>query len=186
MALATSADHQAVGPGTPQAKLHLARGAPRRTTETPPRSRAGRPSGETPPRSRVMRTLGRNSASLEGYAHPRAPSGKTPPRSRVMRTLGRISASLEGYAHPRAGLRLARGLCAPSGGFPPRSGVSRVRRSCTHSPDRSIKCSGTPRAPGSRTNPRHAGPLTPPGNHIPALFRQPLVRPSPPLYSAVR
>jgi hypothetical protein len=143
MALATSAVHQAVGPGTPQAKLHLARGAPRRTTETPPRSRAGRPSGETPPRSRVMRTL------------------------------GRISASLEGYAHPRVGLRLARWLCAPSSGFPARSGVSRVRRSRTHSPDRSIKCSGTLWVPGSRTHPRHTGPLTPPGNHIPALFRQP-------------
>jgi hypothetical protein len=129
-------------PGTPREKLRLARGAPRRTTETPPRSMAGRP-------------------------------------------LGRNSASLEGYAHPRADLRLARGLCAPSGGFPPLSGLSRVRRSRTHSPDRSIKCSSTPRAPGSRTNPRHAGPLTPPGNHIPALFHRPLVRPSPPLYNAV-
>jgi hypothetical protein len=26
--------------------------------------------------------------------------------------------------------------------------------------------------PGSRTNPRHAGPLTQPGNPTPALFRQ--------------
>jgi hypothetical protein len=28
-------------------------------------------------------------------------------------------------------------------------------------------------APKSKTNPRHAVPLTPPGNHIPALFHQP-------------
>jgi hypothetical protein len=42
-----------------------------------------------------------------------------------------------------------------------------------HSPDQSIKCSGTPQAPGSKANPRHADPLTPPGNHILALFRQP-------------
>jgi hypothetical protein len=27
--------------------------------------------------------------------------------------------------------------------------------------------------PESKTNPRHVVPLTPPGNHIPALFRQP-------------
>jgi hypothetical protein len=29
------------------------------------------------------------------------------------------------------------------------------------------------RAPKSKVNPRHTGPLTPPGNHIPALFDQP-------------
>jgi hypothetical protein len=90
-----------------------------------------------------------------------------------MRSLGRISASLEGYTHPRAGLRFARGLCAPSGGSPLRSGVSRVRRPRAHFPDWSIKCFDMPRAPGSKENPHHAGPLTPPGNHIPPLFRQP-------------
>jgi hypothetical protein len=30
------------------------------------------------------------------------------------------------------------------------------------------------RAPGSRANPRHTGPLTPPGNPTPALFHRPL------------
>jgi hypothetical protein len=30
-----------------------------------------------------------------------------------------------------------------------------------------------PLALGSKANPRHAGPLTPPGNHIPTQFRQP-------------
>jgi hypothetical protein len=73
-----------------------------------------------------------------------------------------ISASLEGYAPPRANFRLARGLRAPSGGSPPRlratrptssespprSRVSRVHNPRAHSPDRSIKCSDTPRAPG--------------------------------------
>jgi hypothetical protein len=117
----TNTAQQAVGPSTPRAKLRLARGARRRNTETPPRSRAGRP-------------------------------------------LGRDSASLEGYAHPRAGLRLARGSRGSAATGP-------LRRA--HSPDRSIKCSDTPRAPESKSNPRHAGPLTPPGNHIPALFRQP-------------
>jgi hypothetical protein len=43
----------------------------------------------------------------------------------------------------------------------------------TSSPDRSIKCSGTLRAPRSKANPRHTNPLKPPGNHIPALFDQP-------------
>jgi hypothetical protein len=51
--------HQAVGPGTPRAKLRFARGAQRCTTETLPRSRPGR-------------TLGRDFASLEGWTPPRA------------------------------------------------------------------------------------------------------------------
>jgi hypothetical protein len=70
-------------------------------------------------------------------------------------------------------LRLARGLDAPSGESPPRSRTPRAHDPRTHSPDRSIKCTGTTREPGSKANPRHADPLTPPGNHIPALFRQP-------------
>jgi hypothetical protein len=114
--------------------------------------------------------LGRNSASLEGHS---APSGDTPPRSRAGCPLWRHSTSLEDWTPPRARLRLARGLCAPWGGSPPHSRLSRVHLSRTHSPDRSIKCSNTTRAPGSKANPRHAGPPTPPGNHIPALFRQP-------------
>jgi hypothetical protein len=43
----------------------------------------------------------------------------------------------------------------------------------TFFPDRSIKCSDTSRTPRSKANPSHAGPLTPPGNHIPMLFDQP-------------
>jgi hypothetical protein len=81
-----------------------------------------------------------------------------------MRALGRDSASLEGWTPPRAKLRLARGSHGSAATGPWRR---------AHSPDRSIKCSDTPRAPESRANPRHAGPLTPPGNHIPALFRRP-------------
>jgi hypothetical protein len=42
----------------------------------------------------------------------------------------------------------------------------------TYSLDESIKCSGTPQMLGSKANPRHAGPLTSPGNHIPSLFHQ--------------
>jgi hypothetical protein len=59
MAQETSAARQAAGPGTPRANLRLARGDQHRTTETSPRSRAGRP-------------LGRNSTSLEGWTPPRA------------------------------------------------------------------------------------------------------------------
>jgi hypothetical protein len=83
--------------------------------------------------------------------------------ARGLGATAQISASLEGYAPPRADLRLARGLRAPLGGSlprlrathppssesPPRSGVTRVRNPRTHSPDQSIKCSDTPWAPGS-------------------------------------
>jgi hypothetical protein len=62
MAQATSAAHQTVGLGTPRANLRLARGgARRRTTETPPRSRAPAP-------------YHRNSASLEAVQSPAAPA----------------------------------------------------------------------------------------------------------------
>jgi hypothetical protein len=143
MALATSAAHQMVGPSTPREKLRFTRGAQLRTTEIPPRSRAGRP-------------LRQNSASLEGWTPPRAklrlargldaPSGETPPRSRAICAVGRVSASLEALAGPPLPHPL---------------------------PDRSIKYSDTTQAPGSKENPRHADPLTSPGNHILALFRQP-------------
>jgi hypothetical protein len=43
----------------------------------------------------------------------------------------------------------------------------------TCSPDWSIKYSGMSRAPGSKANPHHADPLTPPGNHISTLFDRP-------------
>jgi hypothetical protein len=142
------------------AKYRLARGTRRHHTETPLRLRAGRP-------------LGRNSASLEGRMPPRArlrlargpdaPSGETPPRSRAGCPLGRNSALLEARTPPRAELRLARGQYGSTTTGPRRH---------THSPDQSIKCSGALRTPGSRANPRHAGPLIPPRNPTPALFRQ--------------
>jgi hypothetical protein len=192
----TSAAHQPASLGTPRANFRLARGpgaAPRnlclaRGADAPsgkslPRSRGGRPSGESPPRSRAPRPLGRISASLEGRTAPRAnlrltggpraPSGESLPRSRAPRPLGRISASLEGLAPPRANLRLARGDDAPSRNSLLRSRPTRARDTCAHSPDQSIKCSDMPRVPGSNANPRHAGPLTPPGNHISAPFHQP-------------
>jgi hypothetical protein len=40
-------------------------------------------------------------------------------------------------------------------------------------PEQSIKCSGTPQALRLKANPLHAGPLTPPGNHIPTMFTNP-------------
>jgi hypothetical protein len=107
---------------------------------------------------------------------PRYPSGDSPPRSRGWCHLGRFSASLEGLTPPRAILHLARGPSAPSGDSPPRSRPTRARDPRAHFPDQSIKCSGTPWVPGSKANPRHAGPLTPPGNHIPVLFSQPSPR----------
>jgi hypothetical protein len=120
MAQIISATHQASILGIPRANFSLARG---------------------------LGATAQISASLEGYVPPRAdlrlarglraPSGGSPPRSRATCPLGWISASLEGYAPP------------PSSESPPRSGVTRVRNPRTHSPDQSIKCSDTPRAPGS-------------------------------------
>jgi hypothetical protein len=90
-------------------------------------------------------------------------------------------------AAPR-NLRLARELDTPSGEFLHRSRarlpLRRVpvsleaaldpwNRTC--SPDRSIKCSGMSQEPGSKANHHRVGPLTPPGNQIPALFDQPVV-----------
>jgi hypothetical protein len=132
---------------------------------------ADAPSGKLPPRSRAGRPLGRISASLEGWTPPRAnlrlargldaPSGESPPRSRAGRPLGRISASLEGWMPPRANLRLARGLLTLAAPAPA-------------PPTRELNiCSDTPLVPGSKANPRHADPLTPPRNRILTLFRQP-------------
>jgi hypothetical protein len=118
-----------------------------------------------------------------------APLGETPLRSRGTAPYQRNSVSLEGWTPPQERLRLARGLDATSGRTPPRSRLSRVRRSRTHSPDWSIKCSDTTRAPGSRVNPRHAVPLirlgiisrrcfaNPPGEAIPSTVRHCAVRP---------
>jgi hypothetical protein len=81
-------------------------------------------------------------------------------------------------------LRLPRGLDALSGETPPRSRLSWFRRSCTHSPDRSINCSDTTRALGSKSeSPPHRPTHTAyPGAIPPSL----LVGPSPPLHGAVR
>jgi hypothetical protein len=135
----------------------------------------------------VQRTAhGPNNLSGPSSGQPRRPSSELPPRSRARRRttrsppclragrpFGRISTSLEGWTPPRANLHLARWLNAPSGESPPRSRSPRARGTRAHSLDQSIKCSGTTLVPGSKANPRHAGPLTPPGNRIPALFRQP-------------
>jgi hypothetical protein len=119
-----------------------------------------------------------NNLSGPSGIHPGHPSGRSPPRSRVARPLGQIFALLEGYPHPRADLRLARGLYAPSpsSASPSRLGVLQVRKPHTHSPERSIKHSDMPRALESKANPHHDGPLTPPGNHTPAMFHQPSLR----------
>jgi hypothetical protein len=113
--------------------------------------------------------LGRTSASLDGQA----PSHEISTSLEGQVPSHEISASLEGRTRPRANLRLARGLGAPSGESPPRSRAPPSSRPRAHSPDQGIKFSSTTRTPGSKVNPRHAGPLTPLGNRIPALFRQP-------------
>jgi hypothetical protein len=90
--------------------------------------------------------------------------GLTPP--------GRVSTSLEGLTPPRASFRLAQGTGPLERVF--RLARSRSRptpRTC--SPDRSINCSDASRVPRSKVNPHHAGPLTPPGNHIPVLYSHP-------------
>jgi hypothetical protein len=89
---------------------------------------------------------GHRAAETPPCSRARNPSGESTPCSRARRPLGRDSASLEVASDPR-------------------------RR--TYSPDQSIKCTGTAWVLGSKANPRHAGPLTPPGNHIPAMFHQP-------------
>jgi hypothetical protein len=95
---------------------------------------------------RLARGLGTVPQKLRLARGPGPPSSESTPRSRARRPLGRDSASLEVASDPR-------------------------RR--TYSPDQSIKCTGTAWVLGSKANPRHAGPLTPPGNHIPAMFHQP-------------
>jgi hypothetical protein len=127
---------------------------------------------------------GPKSLSGPSNSQPRYPSGEPPPRSRARRC------AMKPPPHsrdpdPRASFRLARG--------PPRTSLRLARgtrtaervsasleaaldpRHRTCSSDRSIKCSGMSRAPGSKANPRHVGPLTPSGNHIPVLFDQPVL-----------
>jgi hypothetical protein len=121
-----------------------------------------------PPKRSASAPLGRNSASLEGYTAipPRlrlargldAPSGETSPRSRAGRPLWWDSASLEGRTPPRVGFRLARGsrgLAAPAP--TPPTGAFNVLTQCRRPSQGRIL----------------AMALTPPGNHISALFRQP-------------
>jgi hypothetical protein len=87
--------------------------------------------------------------SIKWWA-PAPPSGETPPRSRAGRPLGRNS-----------------------GETPLRSRPPQARGPRSHFPDRSIKCSDTARASKSRANLCHACALTPLGNRIPVLLRQP-------------
>jgi hypothetical protein len=139
-----------------------------------------------------LATLGRNSASLEGYGAapvqlrlargPVAPSGEVPPRSGAGRPLERDSSSLGGWTAPRARPRLDREPRAPSSEFSSRSRASRARRFHTCSPagafnaltfaGAQVKGESTPlRAWESRPD---TAPPTP------------LAKPSPPLCNAVR
>jgi hypothetical protein len=115
----------------------------------------------------IVKHTPHNHGPVQGGAHGPSnlsdPSGFLPGHPSI-----RTPASLEGYTPPRAYLRLARGLHAPSGRSPPRSRPPRPLL-----PDQSIKRSDTTQVPRSNAYPHHAGPLTPPGNHILALFHQP-------------
>jgi hypothetical protein len=75
--------------------------------------------------------------------------------------------------YPRAILRLARGPDAPSGDSPPRSRPPQARDAAPTPPTRTLNALARHGCPGQKANTHHAGPLTPPGNHIPTLFRQP-------------
>jgi hypothetical protein len=86
----------------------------------PSSSRPRHPSGKTPPRSKGPAPYYRNSASLEGWTPSRAKlrlaRGRPEPAARQVSNLG----------IPRVEFRLDRGLCAPSGGSPPRSRAMRT------------------------------------------------------------
>jgi hypothetical protein len=108
---------------------------------------------------------------------------------------------------PRANLRPARGASTALRNSPPRSRALAPQTSFHHarrsrllerasasleaslrprrpaySPDRGIKCTNTPRPPGSKANPHHADLMSQPWNRIPAPFEQPAaVQPSPTL-----
>jgi hypothetical protein len=133
------------------------------------------PEGQAPPRVNHRLARGLGSPSGEVFAPL---EGLTPPRVnlRLARGLGapsgEVFALLEGLTPPRTSLLLAQGT-----GTPERVSASleaaldpRVR---TCSPDRSIKCPSVSQAPESNVNSHHAGPSTPLGNHISALFHQP-------------
>jgi hypothetical protein len=117
------------------------------------------PHGKPPARSRAQRPLERVSASFEGSG----PLSESSPRSRVpvpranlclvrgFRPLERISTSLEASGPSSESPPRSR-VPAPSSGSPPRSRLPLDPLHLTCSPDRSIKCSDMPRAPGSKGN----------------------------------
>jgi hypothetical protein len=145
-----------VGPSTPRAKLHLARGTLHSTNETPPRSMARRPLGRVPASLGGRTPLGRVSASLKGWTPPRAGE-----------------ASLEGWTPPRAKLHLARGshsLAAPA--TTPPTGVFNVR---THA-GAQVKHESAPCRPSDIAWESYSGAVSP---TLP-------VKPSLPLYGIVR
>jgi hypothetical protein len=156
------------------------------------KTRARQTHGPTAHQIIGLATLGRNSASLEGYGAapvqlylargPVAPSGEVPPRSRVGRPLDRDFASLgagrplergpvsiESQAPPRASLRPARGHHGPATSIPtPPAGAFNALTFA----GAQVKDESTPlRAWESR-----------PGTAPPT----PLARPSPPLCNTMR
>jgi hypothetical protein len=76
-----------------------------------------------------------------------------------------------GAASP--GLRLARGPSAPSGESPPRSRPPPTHDAAPTPPTRALNALARRGHSGQRRIPATTGPLTPPGNRIPALFHQP-------------
>jgi hypothetical protein len=76
-----------------------------------------------------------------------------------------------GAASP--GLRLARGPSAPSGESPPCSRPPPTHDAAPTPPTRALNALARRGHSGQRRIPATTGPLTPPGNRIPALFHQP-------------
>jgi hypothetical protein len=122
--------------------------------------------------SRTLKNTFRVAAVHNGKAHgskkPQRPTNRP-----VAVPLGQFPASLEGLTPPRAILRLARGPSTPSGDSPPHSRPPRARDATPTPPTRALNALAYHGRPGQKANPHHAGLLTPPGNHIPALFCQP-------------
>jgi hypothetical protein len=136
-----------------QATPQTIRGLRTNKAHGPKASMAHRTTIPSHPRAHPVSLEGKDTASqkLPASFEGPGPSGEFPPRSRA--------------SVPRASLRLARGPLNPW---------------CPTSPDRSIKRSGPPRAPGPKAYPRHADLLTQLGNPALALFEQPAItRPSP-------
>jgi hypothetical protein len=126
----------------------------------------------------MVATQGREGPTAQNAVATHQAAGRGTPRANLRLARGPSAAPRSlclsrGLDPPsRASLRLARGTRTPERVFASLEAALDPRhRTC--SPDRSIKCSGMSRAPGSKVNPRLAGPPTPPGNHIPAVFDQP-------------